>query len=214
MAGSLLDTEALLRQTHWDDVYQAKTAAERSWFRPHLDASLNLIQRTTVDLSTPIMDVGGGESTLVDDLITAGYRRLTVVDISEISIEHTKARLGEAAEQVSWHCADVLTLALPKAFFGVWHDRAVFHFLTQQSRRAEYVEQAAMAVRPGGRVIVGTFGLGGPLRCSGLDVIRYDAMSLAGEFGSRFDLISSLEELHISPSGAKQPFVYVELVRC
>lgn len=195
-------------QRHWERVYATKAPAEVSWFRPHLETSLALIERVAGDRSASIIDVGGGESTLVDDLIGKGYLNLTVLDISRTAIEHSKQRLGSASPQVVWLVADVTKAELPMHAYDVWHDRAVFHFLTEPEQRLAYVRRAAIAVKPGGHVIIGVFGPEGPVKCSGLDTVRYDADSLQAEFNPRFRLIESVTELHRTPSGTAQQFLY------
>jgi SAM-dependent methyltransferase len=197
---------------HWEHVYAAKSAGERSWYRPHLDVSLTLIRRAAPDLSTPILDVGAGESTLADDLLVAGYTDLAVADISEQALNHSRTRLGLAATKITWIAADILTANLPRRHFGIWHDRAVFHFLTSADDRATYVAQAASALRRGGHVILATFAPDGPTKCSGLSVQRHDANSILHEFGPRFRLDATTTEFHTTPSGAMQPFVYCDLV--
>jgi SAM-dependent methyltransferase len=200
-------------RTHWETVYGTKAPDAVSWFRPHLENSLALIERVAADRSTAIIDVGGGASTLVDDLLARGYQNLTVLDIAATALEATKKRLGSAAERVDWLVADMTQVGLPPHTYDVWHDRAVFHFLTALEQRIAYVEKAASAVKHGGHLIVGTFGLDGPAKCSGLDVVRYNAKSLHGEFGERFDLVESLEELHNTPFGSTQQFLYCLLKR-
>ncbi len=195
-------------RAHWDNVYANNEPGSVSWFRPHLETSLLLIERAAVERSSSIIDVGGGESTLVDDLLARGYSNITVLDVSETAIEATKRRLGRAAQRVQWWCADITKVSLPAHSFDVWHDRAVFHFLTTAEQRAAYVQQVASAVRPGGHVIVSTFGPAGPTKCSGLEVIRYEASSLHGEFGPRFRLVESSSELHDTPFGTRQQFLY------
>jgi len=195
-------------QAHWEGIYGTKAPTEMSWFRPHLETSLALIERVAKDRSASIIDVGGGESTLVDDLIARGYRNVTVLDLSETAIEHTKKRLASASQQVTWLVADITQASLPAHSYDVWHDRAVFHFLTDSAQRLAYVRQVAAAVKPGGHVIVGAFGPEGPSKCSGLDVMRYDAGGLHAEFGPRFRLMESAEELHRTPSGTTQQFLY------
>jgi SAM-dependent methyltransferase len=200
-------------RTHWETVYGTKAPDAVSWFRPHLENSLALIERVAANRSTAIIDVGGGASTLVDDLLARGYQNLTVLDIAATALEATKKRLGSAAERVDWLVADMTQVGLPPHTYDVWHDRAVFHFLTALEQRIAYVEKAASAVKHGGHLIVGTFGLDGPAKCSGLDVVRYNAKSLHGEFGERFDLVESLEELHNTPFGSTQQFLYCLLKR-
>ncbi len=193
---------------HWERVYHSKAATEVSWFRRHLDLSLGLIERVAGDHSASIIDVGGGESTLVDDLIARGYRNVTVMDIAEIAIEHSKQRLGRGSDFVSWLVGDITEAQFAAGSFDVWHDRAVFHFLTEPAQRMAYIQRVTSAVKPGGHVIIATFGPDGPQKCSGLDVIRYDSDSLHGEFGARFRLIESREELHQTPFGTMQQFLY------
>jgi 2-polyprenyl-3-methyl-5-hydroxy-6-metoxy-1,4-benzoquinol methylase len=195
-------------QAHWDKVYSAKSPDEVSWYRAHLERSLALIRRAVPDLSARIIDVGGGASTLVDDLLQFGYADLTVLDISESAIAIAKNRLGEASRAVGWLCADVTKTEFAAGSYDLWHDRAVFHFLTALEDRRQYVRTVAKAVKPGGHVIVSTFGPQGPVKCSGLDVIRYSAEELHDEFGGRFELVESSEELHETPFGTTQQFLY------
>jgi len=190
---------------HWNRVYQTKQPTEVSWYRTHLDTSLALIDEAG---RGAVIDVGGGQSTLVDDLLARGHTDVTVLDVANSALEATRARLGRAAERVAWICGDVTRVQLPEARYDVWHDRAVFHFLRDPAQRALYVQQAARSVRPGGHVIVGTFGPEGPLQCSGLDVMRYDADALHDQFGARFELVKHLEELHRTPGGREQQFVW------
>jgi len=193
---------------HWDRVYGSKDATQVSWYRAHLDTSLTLVEQAAPDRSAAIIDVGGGESTLVDDLVARGYADVTVLDISPAALDATRARLGPAAERVTWIGGDVTAVELPEARFDVWHDRAVFHFLTDARQRADYVRQVARSVRIGGHVIVGTFGPEGPTQCSGLEVVRYDAGALHDQFGARFALERHLEEVHVTPLGREQQFVW------
>ncbi len=195
-------------KSHWDRVYQTKRSDEVSWFRRHLDISLDLIRRAAPARDAAIIDVGGGESTLVDDLIADGYRSVDVLDISPVALEVARQRLGADAHKVRWICGDVTTYPLSPHCYDVWHDRAVFHFLIAPAVRAAYVRQVAHAVRIGGHVIVATFGPEGPLHCSGLDVIRYDPDALHTEFGPAFRLVEHLTEQHQTQAGAIQQFVY------
>ena len=195
-------------KTHWEKIYGTKAPETVSWYRPHLETSLALIERAAPRKSASIIDVGGGESTLVDDLLARGYQNLTVLDISQTAVDVTKKRLGLAAEQVHWLVADVTDAQLELGAYDVWHDRAVFHFLTVIEQRVAYVRNVAHAVRPGGHVIVSTFGPEGPNKCSGLDVVRYDAESLHNQFGARFRLVESSRELHHTPFGTTQQFLY------
>ena len=179
-----------------------------SWYSPHLETSLALIERAAGNKSASIIDVGGGESTLVDDLLARGYKNITVLDVSQVAIEVSKKRLGLAADQVDWIARDITQAELKPSSYDVWHDRAVFHFLGAIEQRVAYVRQVATAVRPGGYVIVSTFGPEGPTKCSGLEVMRYDAGSLHAQFGMRFRLVESSKELHRTPFGTTQQFLY------
>jgi 2-polyprenyl-3-methyl-5-hydroxy-6-metoxy-1,4-benzoquinol methylase len=190
------------------EIYGDKGPTAVSWYRPHLETSLELIERVAAGRSSSIIDVGGGESTLVDDLLAGGYEDVTVLDISRTAIDANKKRLGDACEQVHWVAADITQDDLPRSRYDVWHDRAVFHFLTAPNDRVAYVRQVARAVKNGGHVIVSTFGPEGPTRCSGLEVVRYDAESLHREFGVHFRLLGSSTELHQTPFGTTQQFLY------
>jgi 2-polyprenyl-3-methyl-5-hydroxy-6-metoxy-1,4-benzoquinol methylase len=195
-------------RTHWENIYTTKAADQVSWYRRHLETSLALIERAATDRYASIIDVGGGESTLVDDLLARGFQNITVLDVSKVAIEATKQRLGSRAERIHWLVADVTQVELDPRTYDVWHDRAVFHFLTLPEQRSAYVRQAARSVRPGGHVIVSTFGPEGPTKCSGLNVVRYDADSLHDEFGARFRLVENSKELHDTPFGTTQQFLY------
>ena len=196
-------------QQHWETIYGSKAEGQLSWYRPHLEISLALIERAAKgDRAAGIIDVGGGSSTLVDDLITRGFRNVTVLDISQAALDKAQSRLGAGAGRVHWLHADITQSRLPERAFDVWHDRAVFHFLTDPADRTAYVQNAAKAVKPGGHVIVSTFGPEGPTKCSGLDVVRYDADALHDEFGPRFQLVESSQEIHDTPLGTHQQFLY------
>lgn len=195
-------------KAHWESVYQTKAVDEVSWFRPHLEVSLSLIEQATPDIGGAVIDVGGGEATLVDDLVARGYGDVTVLDISQAAIDVAKGRLGPSGASVHWITGDITAVELEAARYDVWHDRAVFHFLTSAEDRAAYVRQVASAVRVGGHVIVATFGLNGPEKCSGLNVVRYDAENLHGEFGPKFRLLDSVTEVHETPWGTPQQFMY------
>jgi 2-polyprenyl-3-methyl-5-hydroxy-6-metoxy-1,4-benzoquinol methylase len=195
-------------EAHWENVFTSKAPTAVSWYRAHLETSLGLIERYAPAKDASIIDVGAGESTLVDDLLAKGYQAITVLDVSRTAIEATKERLGASADRVRWLVGNITEVALPPSAFDLWHDRAAFHFLVERSQREAYVRSVLNAVKRGGHVIVSTFGPEGPTRCSGLEVARYDAASLQAEFGSRFHLEESSEEWHSTPSGAKQQFVY------
>lgn len=192
---------------HWESVYRKRDPAEVSWFQAEATLSLALIHEAA-PASAAVLDVGGGSSTLVDGLLAAGYHRITVLDISSAALDHARRRLGAAAHEVSWIVADILTAVLPDHAIDVWHDRAVFHFLTEAADREHYVSQVKSAMRTGGIVIVATFADNGPTRCSGLPVARYSADELHGQFGRDFQLIESRREEHVTPQGVMQAFVY------
>lgn len=193
--------------THWDQVYRSKSFDAVSWYAPHLETSLQLIQSVASPASA-IIDVGGGESTLVDDLLARGHQDLTVLDISQAAIDFARQRLGAQSSRVHWWVADITEVQLPERRYDVWHDRAVFHFLTRPEQRAAYVRQVARSMRVGGHVIVATFGPQGPLKCSGLDVVRYDADSLHQQFGRQFQMLGSQVQTHHTPMGTEQQFLY------
>jgi 2-polyprenyl-3-methyl-5-hydroxy-6-metoxy-1,4-benzoquinol methylase len=195
-------------KTHWETVYQTKAPDAVSWYRLHLDISLQLIEQADPNRTASIIDVGGGESTLVDDLLAQGGRQVTVLDISETAVAVAKRRLDKAAAQVTWLVADITQAKLPERHYDVWHDRAVFHFMTAPEQRAAYVQHVAQSMKIGGHVIIATFGPQGPDMCSGLDVVRYDAKSLHNQFGTKFRLLDSSIELHTTPSGTMQQFLY------
>lgn len=195
-------------KTHWESVYQTKPADAVSWYAPHLHESLRYVRQASAHKDAAIIDVGGGESTLVDDLLAAGYSDITVLDISATAIEVARRRLGPSAGSVKWLVADILDVALAPASYDIWHDRAVYHFLTNDEQRRRYVEQVLRALKPGGFAIVGTFGPEGPETCSGLPVARYSPTQLHGTFGAPFQLLNSSFELHATPSGSRQQFVY------
>lgn len=195
-------------RSHWEKVYQTKQADQVSWFQPHAELSLQLIHQTGVVVDGHIIDVGGGASTLVDDLLREGYRNLTVLDISEAALHAAQQRMGDDAAKVNWRVADITRAGLPPASIDVWHDRAVFHFLTDPQDRQRYVQTVLHAVRPGGHVIVATFAEDGPLRCSGLDTMHYRPDTLHAEFGDAFRLVSSADEMHHTPAGTDQHFIY------
>jgi len=195
-------------QGHWEKIYREKAADAVSWYRSHLETSLELIERAAANRRAAMIDVGGGESTLVDDLLARGFEDITVLDVSQTAIDVTKKRLGAAADRVQWLAADVTQVELKPSAYDVWHDRAVFHFLTLPEQRTSYVRQVIRSVKSGGHVIVSTFGPEGPAKCSGLDVVRYDTDSLHNEFGARFRLVESSKELHETPFGTTQQFLY------
>ncbi len=193
---------------HWEKVYSTKATTSVSWFQEHANLSLDLIKSTGAGRDAAIIDVGGGASTLVDDLLVNGYTDLSVLDLSAAALAAARTRLGSRAAAVQWLEADITTTDLPANRYDVWHDRAVFHFLVTPEERAAYVRAVLRSVKPGGHVIVATFAEDGPLQCSGLPVRRYRADELHGEFGETFVLTKHQKETHRTPVGAMQQFVY------
>lgn len=201
----------MTRKTHWETIYANKKPDEVSWYQTHLEKSLEFIRRTGAFKTSRIIDLGGGASTLVDDLLASGFKEITVLDISKAAIQTAQTRLGQRAKDVTWLEADVTWASLPAYHYDVWHDRAVFHFLTNTEDRRRYVDVVNHALKPGGHLIVATFGPHGPLKCSGLDIVRYDPAKLHNEFGDDFVLIESFREIHRTPTGKEQDFIYLLL---
>lgn len=200
------------RKLHWEQVYAQKQPTEVSWFQPRPEYSLRLIAASGVDKSQPIIDMGGGASRLVDNLLDEGYRDISVLDISAAALQHTRVRLGARAAQVSWIEADATAFEPPK-FYALWHDRAVFHFLTDPADRQAYRQRLARGLRSGGHLIIATFALDGPEKCSNLPVQRYSPEALSAELGSDYTLVETLSEGHITPAQKEQRFVYCRFVR-
>jgi len=205
------------RAGHWDDVYGTRRVDEVSWFQHRPVTSLALLEGLALPSEAGIVDVGGGASTLVDELVAAGHRDVTVVDVSETALDAARGRLavtvgGGGTSGVAWVRADV-TSWVPGRTFAAWHDRAVFHFLVDPGDRAHYRAVLAGALDPGAHAVVATFAVDGPTTCSGLPVQRYDADDLVAELGEGFDLVEARRELHTTPGGATQPFTWVVLRR-
>lgn len=196
------------RKQHWDDVYDNKTTTKVSWYTPHLARSLELIERAALGPSAAVIDVGGGASTLPADLLERGLADITVLDISHTALRTARAALGPRAASIKWITGDVTSVELPRQAYDLWHDRAVFHFLTDAEQRQAYLEQVQRALRPGGKVVVATFGPQGPLKCSGLEVVRYDDATLVQQFGALFERVHCVQEHHTTPWGSEQEFVY------
>ena len=195
------------RKFHWEQVYANKAPTEVSWYQPVPEDSLGLIESTGVGHSDSIIDAGGGASTLVDGLVNAGYTDITVLDISSAALERSRQRLGANAAQVTWIESDVTEFEAERQF-ALWHDRAVFHFLTDEDDRRLYRDVVISALQPNGHLVMGTFGPEGPLKCSGLDICRYDAAQLQREIGPRFTLRSHTIEEHQTPGGSSQQFLF------
>jgi len=201
------------KQDHWQAVYRDKAEQQTSWFRPHLDTSLRFIDELGLPADAPMIDVGGGRSTLVDDLLERGFTDITVLDLSDTAMAQSRERLGERAAMVHWLAGDITEVELPAARFALWHDRAVFHFLVEHDMQQRYVDLATRAVREGGYMVLATFAEDGPERCSGLPVARYDADLLAARFAPHFECVNAGSDVHRTPFETDQPFTYVVLRR-
>jgi len=195
-------------KSHWEHVYRTRDPREVSWFQPTPALSLDLIEHLAPSRDSAIIDVGAGASTLVDNLLVAGYRTISALDVSAAALEHSRRRLGSDANLVDWREADVLAADLGLATYDVWHDRAVFHFLTSASDRSRYVARVRRALRQPGHLIIATFADDGPTRCSGLDAMRYSAAALRDVLDTGFHLVDERRESHRTPSGGQQPFMY------
>ncbi len=201
------------RRQHWDAVYTTKAEEQVSWFEPAPEFSLRLIEEAGLSSESRVIDIGGGESRLVDALVARGVRGVTVLDVSQAAIDRVRARLGAAAARVTWIVADV-TGPWTVAPVDVWHDRAVFHFLTDPEERSRYLEHLTRTLKVGGTAIIATFALDGPERCSGLPVARYSPEGLADELGPAFTRVHSEVHAHRTPSGALQAFQYSRFLHC
>lgn len=195
------------RQAHWENVYTKKGENEVSWFQEDPAQSLELVAEVGASPDTAIIDIGGGASRLVDSLIAKGFRAVTVLDLSEAALMTAQARLGQGAASVRWLVADATTWE-PSQEYDVWHDRAAFHFLTEEKDRAAYVTRLSRALKVGGHAIIATFALEGPEKCSGLPVVRYDAASLGQTLGPEFKLGHTLRHEHGTPWGSQQVFQF------
>ncbi len=195
------------RRLHWENVYGEKGERRVSWFQERADISLELIAAARVGCNGAIIDIGGGASRLVDELLRQGYQDVTVLDVSEAGLSIAKQRLAEQAPRVQWIVADV-TQWEPLREYDLWHDRAAFHFLTGEADRSAYVARLLRALRPGGHAIIATFALDGPERCSGLPVARYDGQRLSEALGDRFALIATRRQQHMTPMGGAQQFQF------
>ena len=195
------------RKTHWQNIYREKTPLEVSWYQKEPKISLDLIHQTEVSYYEPIIDVGGGSSVLVDYLYQEGFQNLSVLDISGNALAAAKSRLGENAKKIHWIETDI-TEFRPAQQFSIWHDRAVFHFLTDKSDRKNYVKSLKKGLRQGGYFIIAAFSIGGPTKCSGLEIVQYDAKKLRAELGEDFELVEEVNEIHMTPANKEQKFTY------
>ena len=195
------------KKSHWDGMYAIKKPEEVSWYQIEPAVSLELISSTGVGYADKIIDVGSGSSVLVDKLLNQGFHNLVVLDISSKALEYAKERLGSRVEMVKWIVADVTDFKFLEKY-KLWHDRAVFHFLTDKSERKKYVQNMDKALHPGGHVIIASFSINGPLKCSGLDVERYSSEKMERELGGSFEFVKSVDEVHMTPAGKEQKFTY------
>ena len=195
------------KKTHWEQIYSSKAPNEVSWFQSTSRNSAELIEETGVKRVEQIIDVGGGASTLVDDLLDHGFKNISILDISSTALEHSKHRLGDRATLIEWLVYDIRTFR-STARFSVWHDRAVFHFLTDPLDRKAYMSVLNSALRPGGHVVIATFAIDGPQKCSGLEIVQYSTETLSREFGAEFELQKSRTETHQTPWNSEQKFIY------
>ena len=201
------------RKAHWEQVWTTKASTEVSWYQPDPTTSLALLREVGTTATTQILDVGGGDSRLVDAVLAQGLGRMTVLDISGAALARARARLGAAADAVTWLEADVTAVQLAPASVNIWHDRAVFHFLTDPADRARYATTATAAIRPGGTMLISTFALDGPTKCSGLEVERYAPEGIAAAMGEAFALVRGFSELHRTPADREQRFSVAMLRR-
>lgn len=199
-------------KTHWEAVYHDRDPVEVSWYQDEPAMSLRMIRAAGIRPGDPLIDVGGGASLLVDRLLDEGFSRLAVLDVSRTALQAARRRLGERAHRVTWYEADA-TAFDPPVTFALWHDRAVFHFLTEPADRRRYRDALDRALKPGGAVVVGTFAPDGPTRCSGLPVVRYAADGLARELGAGYRLVEEDAEVHHTPSGKDQRFGWYRFER-
>jgi len=200
-------------KTHWEHLYGSNPAEKLGWYEPHLQTSLSWIKELQLSPDAPILDVGGGASTLVDDLLDAGHRSITVMDISEKALSSSKARLGKNVESVSWLVGDITLVDLPAHYYLLWHDRAMFHFLTSREQRQKYLDNLLRSLKPGGHVILGSFAPEAPPMCSGLAVQHYSPERLESALGGMFELERHTKELHVTPGGTQQMYLYCHFRR-
>jgi len=201
------------QKNHWEKVYSDKPSELLGWYKPRLQTSLTWIKELILDADDSIIDVGGGASTLVDDLLGAGYRSITVLDISEKALSSVKARLGKKAELVTWMNGEITSVDLPARQYRLWHDRAAFHFLTEPDQQRKYRDQLLKALKPGGHVVIGAFAPQAPPMCSGLPVQRYSHDQLSNTLGAEFELVRHQKERHFTPGGVEQMYLYCHFLR-
>jgi ubiquinone/menaquinone biosynthesis C-methylase UbiE len=199
-------------KAHWEQIYANKSPSQVSWYQSEPLVSLRLIRNCRLEKNVPIIDVGGGAAVLVDRLLEEGYEKLAVLDISSKALAYAKARLGGKAQRIEWFDTDIMQFQ-PQHQFSLWHDRAVFHFLSKSADRKKYLEVLKRSLKAGGYLIIAAFAIGGPEKCSGLDVIQYDAEKLLAELGDEFLLIEQETEMHKTPANKPQLFSYFRFLR-
>ena len=200
------------KKEHWDKAHAARHPRDVSWYEQLPALSLRMIQESNVATDTPIIDVGGGASLLVDFLLEDGYRDITVLDLSGIALDKARRRLGEKSSRVEWIEQDITCFETERKY-GLWHDRALFHFLTLENDRGKYIQALRRALQPGGQLVISTFAIGGPERCSGLDIVQYDARKLERELGGGFTLLEQEQVLHQTPAQKEQLFGFYRFIR-
>jgi SAM-dependent methyltransferase len=200
------------RKEHWESTYAARGSRELSWYQEYPAVSLAMIRKSGVDFDDPIIDVGGGASLLADCLLKKGYRNLTVLDISAAALGRGRQRLGDDASRIEWIEQDITRFTADRPF-ALWHDRAMFHFLTREEDRKAYVQAMRKALRPAGQAVIAAFAIDGPSKCSGLDIVQYNAAGLGKELGPDFSLLEQQQENHQTPAGKSQRFGYYRFLR-
>lgn len=200
------------KKAHWEKVYDSKSPLEVSWHQAEPTISLQLIRNTRISLDQPVIDIGGGASTLVDHLCAENYSNIGVLDISAKALSYAQERLGSRASKIEWYEEDITSFNPPHPF-SVWHDRAVFHFLTEESDRKNYIKTMKQSLKPNGHLIIAAFAIGGPEKCSGLDIVQYNAEKLSAEIGKNFDLIEQISEVHVTPGNQQQNFLYFHFIK-
>lgn len=201
------------RKDHWEQVYSTRMAEKLGWYKPRLETSLAWIEELGLDRDAPIIDIGGGASTLVDDLVDEGFESIAVLDIAESALTASKKRLGRQSELVMWLNGDVTTYPLPQNRFELWHDRAALHFLIEPADQQAYRDNLLNTLRPGGHLIIGVFSPAAPPKCSGLPVQRYDHEQLSNLLGDAFEIVRHHEEMHTTPAGVEQTYLYCQFRR-
>jgi len=197
---------------HWQHIYASRSNTELSWYQPAPALSLELVEQCRMDTDDPIIDVGGGASSLVDCLAAGGFTRIAVLDLSEAALAVSRKRLGARSVDIEWIESDI-TAFEPAHDFRLWHDRALFHFLTEPADRQRYVEVLKRALPPGGHLILASFAVGGPERCSGLPIVQYDGPKLLAELGGEFKIVEQRRENHVTPAGNVQEFAWFRCTR-